>query len=177
MLIDESFLDFTDNQSVIKYMNKYSNLYILKSMTKFYSSAGIRVGIIISNKKNIKNLQSKEPLWKLSEFDSAYLQAALKDSEFKAIAKKKNIKNAKLLQEVLNSSKLFKKVYETYTNYFLVQLKSLSASEFCELLKPYKIMVRDCSNFDFLDESYIRIAVKSKESIEKLEKALKDIDA
>lgn len=176
VLIDESFLDFTDNKSAIEYIHRYPKLYILKSMTKFYSSAGIRIGTIVSNEENIKDLKSKEPLWKISQFDSHYLQEALKDREFKQKAKEQNDINRKLLQEILESSKLFKKVYPTTANYFLVQLDTLVASEFQNLLKPYKIMVRNCSNFDFLDESYVRIAVKSNEDLMVLKTALDNIN-
>jgi len=177
VLVDESFLDFTDEKSVIEYIEKYPKLYILKSMTKFYSSAGIRIGTIVTNEDNIKALKENEPLWKLSQFDSHYLQVALKDSEFKEKAKKKNDANRELLQTILENSPLFKKVYNTTANYFLVELNTLNAYELQELLKPYKIMVRDCSNFDFLNENHVRIAVKSQKSIQLLEIALKDIDA
>ncbi len=48
-------------------------------MTKFYSSAGIRVGTLVSNEKKYSSLTTKkEPMWKLSQFDSHYLQEALK---------------------------------------------------------------------------------------------------
>ena len=77
ILIDESFLDFTPYSSVTSYLKKYNKLYILKSMTKFYASAGIRIGALISCEKNIQVLKVKEPLWKISEFDSHYLQSCL----------------------------------------------------------------------------------------------------
>lgn len=176
VLIDESFLDFTDSQSVIKYLSKYPKLYILKSMTKFYSSAGIRVGCIISNEDNIENLSKKEPMWKISQFDSTYLQEAFKDSEFKTFAKEENKKNRVVLKKVLESSSLIKKVYESIANYFLVELDTLEAKEFQELLLPYKILIRDCSNFDFLDERYVRIAVKDLNAIKTLQRALSEIE-
>jgi len=171
VLIDELFLDFTNEQSVIKYLDKYSNLYILKSMTKFYSSAGIRVGCIVSNTNNIQNLKANEPMWKLSQFDSHYLQEALKDEEFKEKSKVINNTNRDMLKKVLEDSSLFEKVFDTYANYFLVQLKDIKSYEFQELLKAYKIMIRDCSNFDFLDENYIRIAVKSQYQNQKIIKS------
>jgi threonine-phosphate decarboxylase len=110
VLIDESFLDFTDEKSAIKYLDSYPNLYILKSMTKFYSSAGIRIGAIISNSQNIKKLKEKEPAWKISQFDSHYIQEALKDHEFKGYAKKHNDTNRALLQNILQDCSLFEKV-------------------------------------------------------------------
>lgn len=175
ILVDESFLDFCDKPSAIKYLETYDKLYILKSMTKFYSSAGIRVGTIVSTKENIENLKEFEPMWKLSQFDSNYLQAALDDKLFKNISKAINIKNKIELENILKNSILIEEVFESSANYLLVKLKNLKAKEFIELLKSYKIMVRDCSNFDFLDERFIRIAVKSSNANEILQKALEEI--
>lgn len=175
VLVDESFLDFTNEKSVTRFLDKYDNLYILKSMTKFYSSAGIRVGTLVSNEENIKALQENEPMWKLSQFDSHYLQEALKDKSFKQLAKTINIKNHLLLEQILKSSTLFKKVFPSVANYFLVQLDGLTAKTFQEKLKPFKIMVRSCENFDFLDDSHVRIAVKSQKDIDSFALALKKL--
>ena len=175
ILIDESFLDFCDKPSAIKYLKSYDKLYILKSMTKFYSSAGIRVGTIVSTKENIEKLKRFEPMWKLSQFDSNYLQAALNDKAFKSISKAINIKNKIELENILKNSSLIDEVLESSANYLLVKLQNLKAKEFQEKLKPYKIMVRDCSNFDYLDDRYVRIAVKSSSANEILQKALKEL--
>ncbi len=175
ILIDESFLDFCDKASAIKYLETYDKLYILKSMTKFYSSAGIRVGTIVSTKENIEKLKRFEPMWKLSQFDSNYLQAALDDKLFKNISKAINIKNKIELENILKNSTLVEEIFESSANYLLIKLKNLSAKEFQELLKPYKIMVRDCSNFDYLNEKFVRIAVKSSSANEILQKALNQI--
>jgi len=175
ILIDESFLDFCDKPSAIKYLETYDKLYILKSMTKFYSSAGIRVGTIVSTPQNIEKLKRFEPMWKLSQFDSHYLQAALDDKLFKNISKAINIKNKIELENILKESDLIEEIFESSANYLLVKLSTLNAKEFQEKLKPYKIMVRDCSNFDYLNERFVRIAVKSSSANEILEKALKEI--
>jgi threonine-phosphate decarboxylase len=175
ILIDESFLDFCDGPSAIKYLKTYDKLYILKSMTKFYSSAGIRVGTIVSNEKNIDSLKRFEPMWKLSQFDSNYLQAALDDVNFKRISKAINIKNRIELEKVLENSSLVESIYQSSANYILCKLKNINASQLQEKLKAYKIMIRDCSNFDYLDSSYVRIAVKSSSSIQIFKKALDEI--
>ncbi len=175
ILIDESFLDFCDKPSAIKYLETYDKLYILKSMTKFYSSAGIRVGTIVSTQQNIEKLKRFEPMWKLSQFDSNYLQAALDDKFFKNISKTINIKNKIELENILKESDLIEEIFESSANYLLVKLVNLNAKEFQEKLKPYKIMVRDCSNFDYLDERFVRIAVKSSSANEILQRALKEI--
>jgi len=175
ILIDESFLDFTNHKSTIEYLEKYEKLYILKSMTKFYSSAGIRLGIIVSNSSNITKLKTQEPLWKISQFDSHYIQQALKDDNFAQVSKAVNITNKEYLVHLMKDFKYTQHIIDSCANFILVQLKEIDAPTFQELLKPYKIMVRDCSNFDFLDSSFIRIAVKSKKDLEVLAIGLQKI--
>ena len=175
ILIDESFLDFTSFKSVIKYLETYDKLYILKSMTKFYSSAGIRIGTILSSKHNIEKIKEFEPMWKISQFDQEYIKNAIEDKNFIKISKAINIRNKELLTKVLSGSKHISHILPSSANYVLVQLKDIKANQFQELLKPYKIMIRDCTNFDFLDDSFIRVAVKSEKSINSLKTALKNI--
>lgn len=175
ILIDESFLDFTHHKSAIEYLENYDKLYILKSMTKFYSSAGIRLGIVVSNSKNIEKLKSQEPLWKISQFDSHYIQQALQDDNFAQVSKAVNITNKEYLVQLMKDFKYTQHIIDSCANFILVQLKTIDAPTFQELLKPYKIMVRDCSNFDFLDSSFVRIAVKSKKDLEVLAESLEKI--
>ena len=176
VLVDESFLDFTNYKSAIEYINRYKNLYILKSLTKFYSCAGVRVGVIISSKQNIDKLKVYEPLWKISQFDSVYIQEVLKDKNFSHITKVTNIVNKEYLYKILTNSSLFKNFIVSEANFVLAQLDKLTAKEFQQKLKIYKIMVRDCSNFDFLDEKYVRIAIKNLDSLKLFEKAIKKIE-
>lgn len=180
IFIDESFLDFTQKKSIIKYLDSYDKLYILKSMTKFYSSAGIRVGTIISSKENMKKIKKKEAMWKLSSFDMKYLIEAMKNKDFKKESLFKNSRNKKLLFEVLSKylkkDSFVEKIYKSNANFFLVKLKQIDAKKLQIKLLKYKILIRDCSNFDFLDSSYVRIAVKNKSSIKTLKKAFKEVD-
>ncbi len=171
ILIDESFLDFTNEKSAIEYLKCYPKLFILKSMTKFYGAAGIRVGGIISNKIAISHLKEKEPLWKISQFDSHYIAEALKDKSFKKIAKALGSKNNILLEQILQNSGLFDIVYPSSTNFILAKLKNLKAYQLQEYLSKYKIFIQNSSNFDFLDDSYLRFAVKSTQELELLKKA------
>lgn len=168
IMIDESFLEFTNAPSMSHYIHEYDKLYILKSLTKFYACGGVRVGIILSSVDNIQALKQNEPLWKISAYDSAYIQAVLKDKSFSKRAYEENQKAKNFLKEILKDFE----VYDSDANFFLVKLKGLTAKEFQTKLEPFAILIRDCSNFDGLDESFVRIAVKSIEDLTKLQKAL-----
>lgn len=172
ILIDESFLEFCGGESVSRYLQTYDKLYILKSQTKFYGCAGMRVGIVLSSCENIRALKEKEPLWKISALDNHFLITALKDKPFLALSHQRNDEAKAYLSAILKNSSLFERVLPSDANFFLVRLATMYAKEFREKLVPYKIMVRDCSNFDFLDERYVRIAVKSIPELKYFEEAL-----
>lgn len=172
VLIDETYLDFTNHPSATRFLNQYENLYILKSMGEFYGVGGILVGVLISQTTNIKYFQEFEPLLKLSTFDTIYLTLALEDKIFKKVSKTLTVKNSILLENILKASPLFDKIYPSCANFILAKLKNLSVSEFQESLLPHKIMVHDCSNFDFLDRNFVRIAIKSEEDMRRFEKAI-----
>jgi len=171
VLIDESFLEFTSKPSVTQYLAAYPNLYILKSMTKFFGAAGIRVGTLISQASNVEKLKAKEPLWKLSAYDAAYIQSVLQDNTFKHISDKANSEAKEYLLNILRSSQYVDSIYPSFANYILVKL-NITAVAFQQKLLPFKIMVRSCENFDGLDAYHVRIAVKSICDLEKLKEAL-----
>lgn len=172
ILIDESFLEFCGGESATRYLPTYDKLYVLKSQTKFYGCAGVRVGIVLSSRENIRALREKEPLWKISALDSHFLINALADEPFRAQSHLLNAEAKRYLKTLLENSPLFEAVLDSDANFFLVRLASISAKEFQEKLIPYRIMVRDCSNFDFLDEAYVRIAVKDIKALMRFEEAL-----
>ncbi len=173
ILIDESFLDFTPYESAVKYLKSYNKLYILKSMTKFYSSAGMRIGAIFSIATNIKTIKAKEPLWKISEFDAQYLQSALRDESFVENSNRLNQEAKAYLLTILKRSPFVEKVYLSYANFILIKLKKIDAIELQQRANIHKIMIRNCQNFDFLNRFFVRIAIKRCSDMEKLKKVFK----
>jgi len=172
IFVDESFLDFTPYPSVSKYLKEYDKLYILKSMTKFYSAAGIRIGALLSQSQNIKNIKEQEPLWKISEFDSCYLTAALKDRTFKEKACNINQEHRTELIETLKGLPFIQKIYHSDSNFLMAKLQGTDAPTLQKKLNPFKIMLRNCANFKYLDNLYIRVAIKDKKSMTLLKEAL-----
>jgi threonine-phosphate decarboxylase len=168
IIIDESFLEFEELKSCRDMIKKYKKLYIIQSFSKFYSCAGIRIGAVFSNEKNIKKLQT--PLWNLSSFDVKFLTKRLKDKKFKKKSLKIHKKQKKELYEILKNSKKFTKIYKSDANFFLT--KSPDAQKLFKHLLKHKILVRDCNSFDFLDDRYLRFGIKNKHLHTKLKENL-----
>ena len=172
ILIDESFLEFTQMPSVSNHIKNYQHLWILKSMTKFFGAAGTRVGALFSNSRNIAALASTLPPWRLSAFDAAYIRAALNDTGFAGRSHRANAESKAALRALLDSSPLVAHRYEGEANFILVKLH-IPASKLQEALMPYRTLVRDCGNFNGLDGYHLRIAVKEIEKYAGLREVLR----
>ena len=127
---------------------------------------------MIGNTKQIETLKASEPAWKLSALDSAYMERALEDKEFAEKARQATDQNRRILETVLEHSGLFDRVYPSAANFILARLAEGDAKSLQEQLAPHRILIRNCENFDFLDGRYVRFAVKEREAIEALKRAL-----
>ena len=165
VILDESFLEFEKLASYRNKIENYNKLYIIQSFSKFYACAGVRVGAVFSAKENIQKLTL--PMWALSSFDAKFLTKRLKDKAFRKKSRKKYQKRKKELQKIL--IKHFE-VFKSDANFFLAKADKVM---FHKLLK-HKILVRKCGSFDYLDDSYLRFAVKDKEAHKRLKKALEN---
>jgi threonine-phosphate decarboxylase len=169
VIVDESFLEFENLQSIRKEINSYKKLYIIQSFSKFYACAGVRIGAVFSHKKNIKKLH--RPLWNLSSFDAEFLRVRLLDDAFVEASRVFHQERKEELLRVLKQSGLFSKIYESDTNFFLVKAKK--PKKLFKHLLSHKILVRKCGSFDFLSDKYLRFAVKDQAAIERLEKVIR----
>jgi threonine-phosphate decarboxylase len=176
ILIDESFLEFTEGSSAVKYLKEYDKLYIIKSISSFYGCAGLRISAIISNKDNINTINRFEAKHKLSTFDMYYLEQILKDKNFKSISRAVNVKSRIELEKILQDSNLVENIYQSSANFVLIKLKEMQSWTFQKLLEAYNIKIKECESYDFLDSSYIRINLCSKSHMEILKEALSSVN-
>ena len=141
-------------------------------MTKYFGAAGMRIGMIVSSADNIAALRQREPLWKLSAFDMAYMLSAMEDETFATRSESANREAKAWLLDVLESSSWVETIYPGEANFLLVRLRDMRAEELQRRLLPHRVLVRDCANFDGLDAYHVRIAVKAIEQMEPLVEVL-----
>ncbi len=168
IIVDESFLEFTQKPSVRHLVRTYKRLYVIQSFTKFYACAGLRAGAIFSRSRNISRFML--PAWGLSSFDAAYVTELLKDNDHARRSHSAHQQHYRILRTILKSSGLFEKVYKSEANFVLT--RSDKAPQIRSALFAQKILVRDCSSFEGLDHRYLRFAVKDKKALQQLHKAL-----
>ena len=170
VIVDEAYIQF-GGESVISLINKYPNLIILRTFSKVFGLAGLRIGIMISNKVLISQFAKVKLPYNLNIFTLTTLEKIIDNIEIinnhLALIKeeKKYLKN-----KLIKFDKF--KIIPSETNFFLVKVPN-SKWLLNELLK-YGILVRDVSNYPML-ENHLRISVGKKEDNIKLIKALKKI--
>ena len=169
LIVDEAFIDFHPEESVIKDTHDNPYLIVLRSMTKFYALTGLRVGYGVFSSRLINKLKEFKEPWTVNTLAQKAAMAALGENEYIG----KTLRLIKSEKDFLEGS--FRKIGIEFlpsdANFYL--LKFNNANEIILSLLKKGILVRDCSNFKGLDGSYIRIAVRSRWENKILIKALK----
>ncbi len=172
VIVDESFLEFADAPSATRFLQQYERLTIVKSLTKFYACAGVRVGVVISSEERIGALEAKQPMWPLSTFDAAYIEAVVQKRKYHEKVRCKIAKEKAFLHAVLSESPLIDTVYPSDANFFLTRLRGIDAEALQRRCDAEAILIRNCASFDFLDATHVRFAVRGKKDCKKLRKVL-----
>ena len=175
VFVDETFIELVpdSNPSLVKTIKKYENLFILRSFTKSFGLAGLRIGYGLGSKKIIETLQRIKIPWNVNCIAQSAASAALCYSNF-LDKSRQNIKKEKFF--LMNSlSKLeWMSCFNSSTNFILIKTKINSKILQKKLLKK-NILIRDCSTFCGLNENYVRIAVKNRKENQILIKSLGEI--
>ena len=175
VFLDETFIELVPNlkPSVVKSINSHENLFILRSFTKSFGLAGLRIGYGLGSKKILSVLQKIKIPWNVNFVAQSAANTALSYPNFLEKSRK-NIKkeNSFLMNSLSNFD--WMSCFESSTNFILIKTKIPSKLLQKKLLKK-NILIRDCSTFCGLDETFIRIAVKNRNQNKILLKALGEI--
>ena len=123
VFVDECFIELSDSkQSIIKDIKKFDNLFVLRSLTKSFGLAGIRIGYGLGNQKLVTILNNIKIPWNVSGIAQKAASAALcyynyLDKTSKMISKEKiNLKNS--ISKIDGFT-----CYDTDTNFILIKTK------------------------------------------------------
>ena len=175
--VDENYIEFSDKgeeTTVVGDVKKYSNLFVIRSVTKFYGMPGIRFGYAIASEDFIDTLQTVRQPWSINGLAGAATLAAFKDTEFiktsKQTIQQEKAKFSKSLNEIPGLQ-----VYPSETNFLLVKITTpkITSTALREELGKEGLLIRDCCTFMGLDTSHFRVTVRSNEENRRLVAALK----
>lgn len=166
VIIDEAYIDFSDFKSIALYVKKFENLIVLKSLSKSFGVAGLRIGYMIANKKVNQILNTVRPIYDLSSFSIKVAEYLLKNIKIanSFINEIKSVKE-KLIEECKKRKLKFE---STQTNFFYILLPGKKIKKIHNYMFKNKILIR--SNYLGPFKNYsnsIRITIGSEKQMVK----------
>ncbi|MEQ8243816.1 histidinol-phosphate transaminase [Fulvivirga sp.] len=144
VILDEAYIDFTDMESSIQWLNEYPNLIVLQTFSKAWGMAGMRLGMAFSNPGIIQLFNKVKAPYNLSILTQNKALELIKNNKEKV---KSNLQvlvqeRAKLI-EALNKFSMVEHIYPTSTNFILVRFTN--HSRVFKTLVEAGLIVRDRS--------------------------------
>ena len=184
LFIDEAFIDFLEDgmkESIINTKENKQNLFVTRAFTKFFAIPGLRLGYgIYFDKKLEKRISEKKEPWSVNNIAEMAGLTVLDDTEYIEKTLKWITEEKTYVYEKLNEISGIKP-YKTEVNFITVKIDEklfsggLNVKLLREKMLEQGILIRDASNFNFLDERFFRLAIKDRENNDRVIETLKKI--
>lgn len=168
-VVDEAFIDFVENgeiRSLIPFTHMEPNLIVVRSMTKFFSLPGLRLGYILAHESMIARIRALQIPWSVNGLAQKVGCAVLRDDVYHA--HDRQVKDwirkerALMIGEIDRLSGF--RVYPGRANYLLVRFTPPNpvhtVTELQSRLAEKGLLIRSCSNYEGLDNTCFRTAIK-----------------
>lgn len=180
LVIDEVFMDFVEDsqkQTLVGKICKNNQLIILKSLTKFFALAALRLGYLIAHHNLINKISPFQYPWNVNSLAQIAAKEILKDKDYINLSKAFILEERNYVFENLKKIKGLK-VYYPSANFIFCKLENSKLKDSQRLsrdLLQRGIIVRSCHNFRGLDNRFFRIAVRTRHENKRLVYCLKEI--
>lgn len=177
LVVDECFNWFLKDRQSYSMMGlirselvRYDHVVIINAFTKIYSMAGLRLGYLVCrNRTMMAAIEAGRQPWSVSAPAEAAGLAAISQASF--IAETVSFVDAQRNRLSAGLEELGFFVYPSMTNYLL--FRADDGIDYASYCRRHGILIRSCSNFAGLDESFCRVAVKTREENQALLVCLK----
>lgn len=172
VVLDEAFIDFVDERlSFIPKSMTETHVIIVRSMTKMFAIAGIRLGYVIAHPSIIEQIRSMAPHWNVNglaaEIGTLCLQAQSFIEETKAEVAVERMKMQQFLQQYGCT------VTDSVANFLCFRLKNpQNTRDFYEYLLHRGIVLRHTENYPGLNGEWLRIGIKGAAQMAHLRKEM-----
>lgn len=180
LLVDESFVDFADEQNntlidtEILEVNRH--LYVMKSISKSYGVPGLRLGVLASgDTQAIAEMKKDVAIWNINSFAEFYMQIEEKYKKDYTVALEKfRIERTRYEAELASIDGL--RVIPSQANYIMAEITNgMTAAELTRvLIVEHNILIKNLlAKVNGKGKQYIRLAIRTEEEDNKLIEALR----
>lgn len=162
VVVDEANIEF-GGESVVREVVRHTHLVVLRTFSKGFGLANLRVGFAVADEKIIRKLEEETPIFQVSGLSEQLACVALEDDDFLQKTKRVTKDQRLLLKRQLVG--LGCVVFPSEANNLFVKLPSfLSADQFGEQLEKRGVSVVLGSNFTGFDDSFFRVSVRDEQT-------------
>lgn len=175
LIIDEAFLDFIpDEAGLIPHLSNFPRLYVLRSLTKFFAIAGLRLGYLVSaDTVTVGRIREQREPWTINAFAALAGEVILNDSTYIEASHHWLSNEQPRLFNALNALPGIT-VWPPRANYIFLRC-DIEGVDLQRALLEKNILIRHCANYPGLDVRYYRVAIKSPADNDKLLEALRQM--
>ena len=168
VVVDEAYVEFS-GETVVDLVKKHENLLILRTFSKAYGLAGMRIGYGVAGRDLVEKMMKVKNPFNVNSLAQKSALAALSDTNHL-----KNVVETIVLGRKYLSNKLraFFTVYPSRTNFLWVDVSPLSAYDLAQKLLKQNIAIRPFGKIPGYEGNYVRITVGTEEENEQLADAL-----
>ncbi|MDO5848476.1 MAG: histidinol-phosphate transaminase [Methanobrevibacter sp.] len=175
VVVDEAYFEFAEitNKDMIE---KYPNIFIIRTMSKVMGLAGMRIGFGISSPEVIEYIFRIKPVFSLTRLSYIAALETLKDKEYIERSIRDGIASREYLYSELDKIDSLK-VFPSKSNFILFNVEDtgMTATELTRKLMAEGIIVRDCTSFKGLDDYWVRISICTQDENEKFIEIMKKV--
>ncbi|MEE6246439.1 MAG: histidinol-phosphate transaminase [Thermoproteota archaeon] len=171
VVVDEAYYEYT-GITLSDLINSNDNLVIVRTFSKAFSLAGLRVGYSISSPKMTNIINKVRPPNSVGVISNALAEIALSDLEsMKEVVNKTLVEKKRFLEKVSAYEQI--NIIPGAANFMLLSLNGFDGSDLCTKLLERGIVVRDVSSYENLG-SYIRFSLGTSDQNDKFLSCLLD---
>ena len=172
VVIDEAYIDFSSNSSLVSLINKYNNLIVTQTMSKAFGMAGIRLGMGFSNNKIINYINKIKPPYNINLLTEKRALKELKNIDTIKTNIKIILEERNKLIDSLNELSFITKVYPSDSNFILIKVDDADL-RYKQLIEK-GIVLRNRSK-ELLCDNCLRITIGTPYENELLIKNFKEL--
>jgi histidinol-phosphate aminotransferase len=170
IVLDEACVDFIKNPWDSSKFLGYKNLLILRSLTKIFGLAGLRIGYALADEEIIKTLEKVRPPWNVNSVaQKAALVSLFEREHIEKAEEEIELAKGYLMKEI---SKIGGKPISSHGCFFMVKVND--ARKLRLALLERGILVRDCTSFGL--PNFIRISVRRLSECKRLIKEWREVE-
>ena len=168
VMIDETYVEFAPNINEITAVTltkEFTNLMVLRGVSKFYAAPGMRLGYgITGNLEFLKKMKEKQVPWSLNSLGALAGELMLQDKDYIRHTRDLILSERTRLLQALAEIPTYK-TYPAYANFILLKIQKpgLTSYDIFDACIRHNLMIRDCSSFECLDGEYIRFCIMNPE--------------